>query len=241
MRRCSTRLLLAVLVGAVCALPATAQTLEEICPGADEGTGALWGAVVDADGDMVLPGATVVVSWKSGNQDRTAEARVAMDGSYRVCHLPLETPISVYAMFATVEGESTALTMTEVFTRHDLAVAMTTGVAGEDDRLWMCINGGESQINAQFSRLVRCDDSWQPLERCPKVELGRITVQPVGAGSGMLREMIEQLVQEANRIGANAVVNVQDNRGGTSFGATLHLTSITAEGVRIEVDPSTCA
>jgi len=55
-----------------------------------------------------------------------------------------------------------------------------------------------------------------------------------------MSEMIEQLVQEAKRIGANAVVNIQDSRGGLSFGGALHATSITGEGVRIEVDPSTC-
>jgi hypothetical protein len=196
---------------------------------------------MDADAEMLLPGATVIASWTVQGRDRRAEVRTGLDGAYTMCHLPLETSVRVHASFGNIDGGTVAITLTDIFTRQDLGLS-TSGAAAvdNDDRLWFCVEGGQSVINMQFSRLVRCDEDWQPLENCPKEELGLITVQPVGAGSGMLREMIEQLVLEAKRIGANAVVNVQDARGGTSFGSTQHATSITAEGVLIEVDPSTC-
>lgn len=241
MRRTGRALLCGIFIGLPIVPAASAQSLDEICPGAEDGTGALWGAVLDTDADVVLPGVTVFASWSVEGEERRSEARTGLDGVYRMCHLPLETSVRVYASFGTLDGTSVAVTLTEIFTRRDLGLSTSsTGPDGSDDRLWLCVEGGQSVLNMQFSRLVRCDEGWQPLENCPKEELGLITVQPVGAGSGMLREMVEQLVLEAKRLGANAVVNVKDARGGTSFGATLHATSVTAEGVRIEVDPSTC-
>ncbi|MDH3735263.1 MAG: YbjQ family protein, partial [Gemmatimonadota bacterium] len=203
----------------------------DICPGAEEGTGALWGGVTDSDADMVLPGASVIASWDVDGETRRAEAQVGVDGAYTICYLPLELPITVHAAFATMEGVPIQVAMTEVFTRQDLSLSMSGSAAAEDDddRLWLCVAGGQSTINIQNSRLIRCDPQWQPLERCPKEELGGISVQPAGGGSGMMREMIEGVVQEAKRLGANAVINVQDSR-----------TSITGEAVRIDVDPSTC-
>ena len=237
MRRTTRAMLPAAIVGLLVAPGASAQTLEQICPGAMEGIGALWGEVSDIDAELVLPGARVVASWAFDGQEQRSEVQAGDDGMYVMC-VPLETDISVHASVATATGLPLEITMTETFTRQNLSLSMSIGDSGE--RLWLCIDGGQSMINTQFARLVRCDDNWQPLERCPKTELGRITVQPVGAGSGMLREMIEQLVREAKRIGANAVVYVQNGRGGRSFGGAQHLTAITAEGVRIEVDPTTC-
>lgn len=241
MRRAARALLDGAIVALLIAPSASAQTLEEICPGAEPGTGALWGAVADTDADMVLPGATVIASWSVDGRQQRGEVQVGPDGGYTLCYLPLETDLSVQASFGTMRGEALAVTLTETFTRRDLGLSVSNaGAGGGEDRLWLCVNDGQSVINIRYSRIVRCDESWQPLERCPKQELGRITVHPAGAGSGMLREMIEQLVREAKRIGANAVVNVRDGRGGTSFIGTRHYTSITGEGVRIEVDPSTC-
>ncbi|MCG8469723.1 MAG: YbjQ family protein [Gemmatimonadetes bacterium] len=217
----------------------SAQTLDQICPGAPNGIGALWGRVTDTAADLVLPGATVVALWNMNGEEQRSEAEVGPEGVYAMC-LPLETSMTVYASFANEMGGRVSVTMTEDLTRADLSVVMTSGVAGTDDRLWLCVNDGRSVINEQFARLVRCDDDWQQLERCPKVELGSLSVQPVGAGSGMLREMIEQLVQEAKRIGANAVINLRDSRGRSSFIGTVHSTSITGEGVHIAVDPATC-
>lgn len=237
MRHTTTATLSAAIVGLLFAPWAAAQTLEQICPGAMAGTGALWGEVADSDAEMVLPGVRVVASWDYDGDEQRYEVQTGQDGLYVMC-LPLETELAVRASGATATASPLAITLTETITRHDLSLSMTVGDTGE--RLWLCVDDGQSVINIQFARLVRCDEDWQPLERCPKTELGRITVHPVGAGSGMLREMIEQLVQEAKRIGANAVVYVQSGGGGLSFGGAQHLTSLTAEGVRIEVDPSTC-
>lgn len=238
MTRMARVLLHGAVVGLLVVPSVAAQTLDQVCPGALEGTGALFGTVADTDADMVVPRASVIALWSLDGQEQRYEVEAGLDGTYAMC-LPLLTSFSLHASFATVSGTPLEVTMTEIFTRRDLSLSLSSA-GGGDERLWLCVNGGQSVINDQFSRLVRCDENWQPLERCPKVELGLISVHPVGAGSGMLREMIEQLVQEAKRIGANAVVNVQDSRGGLSFGGALHATSITGEGVRIEVDPSTC-
>jgi len=240
MRNTAAVLLHGSIVGLFGAPSIAAQTLDQICPGALEGTGALWGVVGEVDADMPLPGASVVALWSVDGQVQRYEVDAGENGIYAMC-LPLLTSFSVYASFAHASGEPFEVTMTESFTRQDFHLSLsTTGDGGDDDRLWLCVNGGQSAINDQFSRLVRCDDNWHPLEQCPKEELGRISVQPVGAGSGVMREMIEQLVREAKRIGANAVVNIEDSRGGSSFIGTQHATSITGEGVRIEVDPATC-
>lgn len=231
MRRLSRALVHGAIAGLFAASSAVGQELQEICPGAEDGTGALWGAVTDSDADMVLPGANVVATWVDDGDERNAEVQVGLDGSYTMCYVPLGTEISVHATFATMEGAPVQVTLSEIFLQQDLSLSMTgsAGGASDDERIWLCLSGGESQINIQNSRIIRCDSSWKPLETCPKTELGQISAQAVGAGSGMIREMIETLVQEAKRVGANAVINPRFSRG-----------SISGEAVLIEVDPSTC-
>ena len=232
MRYLAGALAVMALGGSIGTAPAMAQELQEICPGAQEGTAALWGAVMDSDADMVLPGAKVIASWQQDGQTRTAETEVGLDGAYTMCYVPRNATVTMRAAFATMQGAPIEVTTAEIFTRQDLGLSMSGSVGGaddEDDRLWLCVAGGQSTINIQNSRLIRCDPQWQPLERCPKEELGRIQVQPAGAGGGLMREMIEQVVQEAKRLGANAVINVRSNRA-----------SISGEAVKIEVDPSSC-
>jgi hypothetical protein len=225
-------------VALLVAMPASGQTIDDVCPGAPAGTGAMWGSVTDSDAEMMLPGAAVIASWDVEGQERRAQVEVGADGLYAMC-LPMERALSVRVSLATVSGAPLDLTLTEVFTRQDLSVSMT---GADDDRVWVCIENGQSIINTQFTRLIRCEEYWQPLEQCPKAkELGRINVQPIGAGSGMIREMVEQFAQEAKRLGANAVINVSDGRGGTSWGTTQHTMAMTGEAVLIEVDPSTCS
>lgn len=230
MRRIGKALVQGAITVLVTVTALAGQELTEICPGAEDGTGALWGAVSDPDAGMILPGATVNASWNTDGQERTAEVEVGLDGSYTMCYLPLGPEIEVRPMFATIAGESVTVTLSEIFTQQDMVLSMTGGNSrDDDDRIWMCFDGGQSTINIQNSRLIRCDAQWQPLVRCPKTELGQITAQSSGAGSGMFREMLETLVAEAERIGANAVLNPHAER------ATL-----SGEAVLIEVDPSTC-
>lgn len=232
MRRAALALIQGALAIFVTAGAVVGQELAEICPGAEDGTGAIWGALTDPDG-MILPGASVNASWEADGTERKAAVQVGLDGSYTMCYVPLNTEVTVQPMFANVAGEAVSLTLTEIFTQHDFALSMTGASAGggdEDDRIWMCVAGGQSTINIQNSRLLRCDPQWQPLERCPKAkELGRVTATSAGGGSGMMREMLETLVQEAKRLGANAIINVQGGRS-----------SIQGEAVVIEVDPSRC-
>lgn len=229
--------LFGAIAGLVCVSGVSAQTLAEACPNAPEGIGALYGAVIDADAEVTLPGATVIVSWDAAGEVQRTRVAAGADGVYALC-LPLATALSLHAEFAGQSGSPLEVTLLEEFTEQHLSLSLAG--ASPEERLWLCVDGGQSEINIRFSRLVRCEEKWQPLELCPKTELGTITVQPVGAGVGMLREMVEQLVQEAKRLGANAVVNVHDGRGGTTFTNTVHSTAIVAEGVQIDVDPTTC-
>ena len=238
MRRLLAAIRMAVPAILVATAVASAQTLEDVCPNAIPGTGLVWGAVTDVDGEMMMPGASVSVFWLVDGEEQRLVGQTGANGGYAICHIPLSYPIELQAAFATMRGARTEATLTEEVTRLDLTLAAST--MGPDDRLWFCVPDRQSVIYLRFSRLVRCEEEWKPLEQCPKTELGRISVQPIGAGSGVLREMIEQIVQEARRLGANAVVNISDGRAGTSFGAAQHLSNITAEAVRIDVDPLTC-
>jgi len=211
-------------------LGVTAQDLSEVCPGSEGGTGALYGLVSDPDAGMVLPGATVVVAWQEGGSTARAEAVAGLDGSFTVCHLPLDTELTVQSRFATMAGTAIRMSLAEPITRQDVPLSMTGGGGGEkDDRIWMCLAGGESTINLQNSRILRCEPQWQPLEKCPKVELGTVNATATGSGSGMMREMLEQIVADTRRLGANALLNVSGGRG-----------SMRATAVKIDVDPSTC-
>lgn len=231
MRRISRALVHGAIAGLFATTGVVGQELQDICPGAEDGTGAIWGAVTDSDADMVLPGANVFAKWTEDGEQKNAQVQVGLDGGYTMCYVPMGTEISVHAAFATMEGTPVQVTLSEIFLQQDLSLSMsgTSGGDDGDDRLWVCIAGGQSQINIQNTRLIRCDADWKPLETCPKTELGRISAQAVGAGSGMVREMLEQFVQEASRVKANAVINVNYGRGGMS-----------GEAVRIDVDPSTC-
>ena len=74
--------------------PLVAQDLSEVCPGAEDGTGALWGLLSDADAKMALPGGTVIVSWTTDGAPGQAEVQTLIDGTFTVCHLPLDTELS---------------------------------------------------------------------------------------------------------------------------------------------------
>lgn len=222
----------------------SAQELSEICPDAADGTGAIWGLVTDPDAGMGLPGARVIASWTEEGDSKSAEVETQLDGQYTLCYVPLGTDLVVRPMFATVAGDDIPLNLEEVFTRQDISFSMAGtrsagGADGGDERIWMCIEGGDSELNLENSRLIRCENYWKPLERCPKEELGRVTANRVGGGSGAEREMIESMVLEARRLGANALINVE-LQGNMSSATDESITAIVAEGVRIEVDPSTC-
>ena len=213
-----------------------AQDLSELCPNSNDGTGAVWGVVSDMDMQMALPGATVLATWdKGGNQGR-AETQTGLDGSFTVCYLPLETSLSIQPMLGTMAGQTVSLNLTESITRHDLGFSLTgTGDSSdggdEDDRIWACFGRADSQMMLQVGGLIRCDPQWQPLEQCPREELGRVTADLEGyaARRGAMREMVDRLIDEAERLGANALIDFEGGRG-----------SINAQAVKIEIDPRTC-
>lgn len=230
------RLRLALGIGAAITLVGASsvfgQDLQEFCPNSEDGQGALWGVLSDPDQDMGLPGATVRATW-TADGGGSAEAQTNFDGSYVLCYLPLETELAVMGVFATMTGQPMAVTLTEPLTERNLGLSMSGGGGGAsdegDDRIWACFAGGESETNLQYSRLIRCEANWKPLENCPKSELGSVSASPVGDGSDRMRDMLERLIADTRRLGANALINLRASRS-----------SIRATAVKIEVDPATC-
>ena len=215
---------------------AVAQELEEVCPDSPNMTGALWGGVwLASDGDtrMGLPGATVVATWQKDGEPGLMEGQTALDGGYTLCYVPLGVEVSVQPVFMGTGGATATANLTEEITRRDLTFLLSDvgGGGREDDRIWACFGGTvDNQINLQNSRLIRCDPGWAGIDRCPKEsERGQVQVQIVGDGSGRMREVLERLVADARRVGANALVNWR--RSGISY---------IAEAVTISVDPTTC-
>ncbi len=211
---------------------ASAQNLEELCPNSD-GTGALLGIVSDTDAQMALPGAEVQATWIDDGTPGRAETQTGLDGSFTMCYLPIGLEVSIRAMFGTMAGQAVALTLGEPITRQDVGFSLTGGGATDDgeDKIWACIGPPDSQMRIQLGSLVRCDSQWPSLDRCPKEELGKVSASGGGGGrrGGAMREMVDQLVDKAKGLGANALVDFTGGRG-----------SVEAMAVKIEVDPSTC-
>ena len=228
---------------------ATAQELSEVCPDSPDGTGALWGVVSDEDGEMGLPAAGVVVTWETDGEGGRTEGQTGFDGGYVLCYVPLETELAVQPTFGNTGGSVSTVSLTDPITRVDLR--FTPGGAGgggaDDDRIWACIGGTtDNQINLQNSRLLRCDPGWGGIDRCPKeAEHGQVQATISGssvsadttaaertrqmARSSEFREALEKVIVDANRLGANALINVRLSRN-----------SLTAEAVTITVDPESC-
>ena len=253
-----------VILGGVSALAlaaggAGAQQLDEICPDAQPGTGALWGIVSDADAGMGLPGATVVATWEHDGEAVRAEGQTALDGGYLLCHVPVGVEVSVQPVVATMAGAAVVAALTEDFLRVDLgfSLAEAGSETGGDDRLWACPDyRTDPDGRMQGLGLLRCDSDWEELEACPReqehgdVEADVPLVSRVmavsaaevaalrsggrrldgGAGSvSGLREAVRTMVADAERLGANALVDWE--REGTT---------LRAAAVTITVDPSTC-
>jgi len=235
MTRTRVALGLSVLFGLSGARALTAQDLSEMCPNSDAGTGAVWGSVSDPDAGMVLPGATVVAKWTEDGSETGTQVASGLDGSFVLCYIPLGTEISIQTMLATMAGPTVTLTLSEPLTQEDLSFSMSgNNSEKKDDRIWACFLGGNSSLNLQNARLIRCDAQWKPLEQCPKKELGMVTASSTGAGNtgrgnATVREMLETLTRETKRLGGNAIVNLRSSRA-----------SIMGDAVKIDVDPKDC-
>ena len=172
-----------------------------------------------------------------------------------LCHLPLDTELSVQPLVASVGGAVVVATLSDTISRLDLAFSLT-GVAGEDDRVWACPVARSEETRRMASRLLRCDADWPPLESCPREEehgevevtldrgtqsrmimatpeeIARLRSQ-IGRNAGaigpLVGEVAERLAAEAKRLGANALINFERD------GVTIR-----AEAITITVDPATC-
>ena len=230
------------------AAPALAQELNEVCPDSPDGTGALWGIVQDEEGEMGLPAAGVVVTWDADGDEGRTEGQTGFDGGYVLCYVPLETPLAVHPMFGNAPGSPTDVTLTDPITQLNLQFTLAGGGGdGGDERIWACVGGTtDNQINLQNSRLIRCDPGWEGINRCPKeTEHGQVQATMSGssvdaeaedadrirqmARSSEFREALEKVLADANRLGANALINWRLSRN-----------SLTAEAVTISVSPETC-
>jgi hypothetical protein len=100
---------------ALAASGVVAQQLGEVCPGAQPGTGALWGLVTDADAGIGLPGATVVATWETDGDAARTEGQTALDGSYVLCNVPLGVEVSVQPFVAALGGAVVVSTLTHDF------------------------------------------------------------------------------------------------------------------------------
>ena len=255
MRRFGATLLAGVSALVLAASGVVAQTLDEVCPDAQSGTGALWGLVSDADAGIGLPGATVVATWENDGDAVRAERQTALDGGYVLCHVPIGVEVAVQPIVADLGGAVVVATLTDDFLRVDLGFSLTD--AGADDRLWACPDFRvDPDGRMRGLGLLRCDSDWGELEACPREEehgeveaavplvsrVMRVSAAEIaalqsggrrldgGAGSvAGLREAIGKLVADAKRLGANALIN-WDREGAT----------LTVKAVTITVDPSTC-
>ena len=227
---------------------AMAQELNEVCPDSPDGTGALWGMVSDEDGEMGLPGASVVVTWEADGEESRTEGQTGFDGGYVLCYVPLEAELSVHPTFGNADGSPTTVSLTDPITRVDLVFSLAAAAGGGgDDRIWACFAGTtDNQINLQNSRLIRCDPGWEGIDRCPKeTEHGQVQATISGssvdaeaeeadrvrqmARSSEFREALEKILADARRLEANALINWRLSRN-----------SLTAEAVTITVSPETC-
>lgn len=236
MNRALRALAQGAVLSVVSALGLSAQTLAELCPNSGENMGALVGQVADPDSDMVLPGASVTATWRQDGSDARTEVQAGLDGSFTLCYLPLRTDVSIQVALATMPGQVSTVSLMEPVTRQDLVFSLSGGGAsgsesgGEgDERIMACIGSATSTATMQLSRLIRCEPTWKPLEQCPKEELGVVTANATRRGRGAFREMLETLIADAHRRGANALVNFSGGRG-----------EMRAEAVRIDIDPATC-
>ena len=217
----------------VLAPPLTAQEsdVSELCPNLGD-TGVLIGVVSDTDAQMALPGATVRATWEKDGTPGSAETQAGLDGSFAVCYVPLDLELAVQAYVGPIGGETTAMILTAPVTRHDVGFSLIGDSADAEthsDRIWACVGPPDSQIRLQLGSLVRCDPQWPSLDRCPQRELEKVTATAGSRGRGAMREMVDQLVDKAEGLGANALVDFSGGRG-----------SIEALAVVIEVDPTTC-
>ena len=209
-----------------------AQDLSELCPDARSGTGAVIGIVSDIEAQMALPGATVLATWAEDGTSGRAETVTGLDGSFTMCHLPLETDVALQASFATLAGEAVSLSLTERITRQDIEFSLSgsgSGARDDDVRMWLCIGRPDSEFRLELGNFVRCDPQWQPLERCAREDLGRVSARASSARRSELKEMLDTMIEDARRLGANALVDFSGDRD-----------SINANAVKIDVDPRTC-
>jgi len=215
--------------------PAVAQDLSEVCPDAEDGTGALQGLLSDANAQMGLPGATVVARWTIDGAPGRAEGQTSIDGSFTLCSLPLETELAVLGMVGSVSGVPLAVMLTDHITRREVQLSLTgTSAAGASgEQMLACFGAPDSALRNQVAEFVRCDIRWRGLKSCPRENLGRVSTMARAFRAADMPGWLEELIEKARELGANALVDYERAEGA---GAQLR----SAQAVLIKVDPASC-
>lgn len=214
---------------------ARSQTLEESCPDLGEGLGGLIGYVVDSDSEMIMPGASVSATWADGE----SAVDTGLDGVYRLCDLPVGVALVLQANFATFAGEPVEHQMNGDFERLDFGISMLAAAAaaasgGRDDRILISLPDGRCPVTLQFPGLI-CGEGWR-LERCEYVDKGRIVARRSGGGTDD-KELVERFVIEAQRAGADAILNLKGDLRAPSGAGNMVLYGLEGLGIQL-VDPS---
>lgn len=147
--------------------PAIAQDLSEVCPGAEDDTGALLGVLFDADSEVALPGATVVARWTIDGAEGRAETGTSIDGSFTLCQVPLETEITLLGMIGTVPGQAVAITLTDPVTRQDVAISLAGSMGGGGEKMLACLGPPDSEFRLRVGEFVHCDPGGRDWSAAP--------------------------------------------------------------------------
>ncbi len=138
------------------------QELSELCPSAGDDKAAIIGLVQDADGGMILPGASVIATWSADGEEGRAEVQVGLDGTYTLCGVPQDTEISLRARFTQFASEPIVVSLSGGVGRQDLGVSLTAVAPAEPEDEGLSEEeleaARESSSRAFSSRDIRRDD-----------------------------------------------------------------------------------
>ncbi len=190
----------------------SAQSLSDFCPSAGDDEAAIIGLVQDADGGMILPGASVIATWTMDDQEGEAEVQVGLDGTFTLCGVPREIEISLRAELNQFAGAPVFVRLSGGVGRQDLTVSLIApapleaNAAREEE-----LEGARAASSRAFSsRDIRRDDL-EPLPDMSVFELFRmhslVQVEPGSDNVFMSGRTVSQRVGAPSRLAAMVYIN----------------------------------
>lgn len=213
-----------------------AQELSDFCPDAGDDEAAIIGLVQDADGGMILPGASVIATWTVDDQEEQAEVQVGLDGTFLVCGVPRDTEIALRAEFTQFAGAPIYVSLSGGIGRQDLTVSLTAPepLAGQVEREEELKSARAAYSRAFSSRDIRRDD----LEGLPDMsvyELFRmhslIQVEPGSDNVFMSGRTVSQRVGAPRQLPVLVYINERRVPFAVEVFKTLHVSEV----LRIEL------